>query len=319
MPLHRIGDGPFLGPTDVPALRPDLVDVSAVFNPGAVQWRGHELLLLRVQTRGRTTVLLPAEVSGSGVVEFAGPPVEFAELDPRPHHVYDPRLTVVDDTLYAVLACDFDDACRLLTARTTDFERWEVVGLDDTDQRNGVLFPERIAGRFARLQRPNRARRADGPPTGDAITLATSTDLKTWSGERRVLEGRPRRWDEWIGSGPPPLKTRAGWLHLYHGVATHFGAANVYQTGVALLDLADPGRVLARGAFNLLEPRTPWELTGQVPNVVFPSGMTVTAVDGEGFAPGEAMVRVYYGAADTCVGLAVATVDELLADARFTG
>ena len=117
------------------------------------------------------------------------------------------------------------------------------------------------------------------------------------------MEGRPRRWDELIGSGPPPVKTREGWLHLYHGVATHFGAANVYQAGVALHDLDEPWRVLHRGAFNILEPREPWELTGQVPNVVFPSGMIVERVDGNGFAIDDSPVRVYYGAADTVVGV----------------
>jgi beta-1,4-mannooligosaccharide/beta-1,4-mannosyl-N-acetylglucosamine phosphorylase len=126
------------------------------------------------------------------------------------------------------------------------------------------------------------------------------------------MSGRPRYWDELIGSGPPPVKTQAGWLHIYHGVARHFGAG-IYQAGVVLLDLENPARVIARSRNNFLEPRELYEVVGQVPNVVFPTGMIVDDVDGQGYAAPTATVRVYYGAADTCVGLALTTVDELLA------
>jgi beta-1,4-mannooligosaccharide/beta-1,4-mannosyl-N-acetylglucosamine phosphorylase len=127
-----------------------------------------------------------------------------------------------------------------------------------------------------------------------------------------VLKGRPHYWDERIGSGPPPVKTREGWLHLYHGIATHFGSVNIYQAGACLLDLEDPSRVLARGSKNILEPREGYELVGQVPNVVFPSGMVVEGSEGDGFASKESRVLVYYGAADTCIGLATTTVGELI-------
>jgi beta-1,4-mannooligosaccharide/beta-1,4-mannosyl-N-acetylglucosamine phosphorylase len=130
------------------------------------------------------------------------------------------------------------------------------------------------------------------------------------------MRGRPRYWDELIGSGPPPVRTREGWLHVYHGVATHFGSANVYQAGVCLLDLDDPSRVIARGRNNILEPREPYELTGQVPNVVFPSGLIAEDVDEDGCASTDSVVRLYYGAADTAVGLAETTVAWLLEACR---
>lgn len=320
MPLRRPSHHPLLTPADIPPLRPDLVDVSSVFNPGATTWHGRELLLLRVQTRGRTTLILPAERLPDGKVEVIGPPVDFEGLGDIHTHVYDPRLTVIDGVLYVTLAVDSPEGCRLVTARSGDFDRWRVLGPDDGwDLRNGVLFPQRFDGHYLRLQRPNRSPREGAPPTGSAITLARSSDLVAWTEIATVMEGRPQRWDEWIGSGPPPVKTRQGWLHLYHGVATHFVSSNIYQAGVVLFDLANPSRVLHRGAFNILEPREVWELTGQVPNVVFPSGMVVETVDTEGFADPESLVRVYYGAADTVVGLAETTIGELLADARFTG
>jgi beta-1,4-mannooligosaccharide/beta-1,4-mannosyl-N-acetylglucosamine phosphorylase len=85
---------------------------------------------------------------------------------------------------------------------------------------------------------------------------------------------------------------------------------------VALLDLEHPAHVLARGAQNVLEPREPYELMGQVPGVVFPSGLVVDRTDEAGFAPEDATAYLYYGAADTCVGLATASIGQLLADCR---
>ena len=93
---------------------------------------------------------------------------------------------------------------------------------------------------------------------------------------------------------------------LYHGIATHVGGGRLVQAGVALLDADEPTRVIARGTENVLEPRETYEMVGRAPNVVFPSGWVV---DGDG-------VRVYYGAADTCVGLAHATIPELLEACR---
>jgi beta-1,4-mannooligosaccharide/beta-1,4-mannosyl-N-acetylglucosamine phosphorylase len=133
------------------------------------------------------------------------------------------------------------------------------------------------------------------------------------------MAGRPHYWDEHIGSGPPPVRTRDGWLHVYHGVATHLVGRDIYQAGVCLLDLDDPTRVVARGRNNVLEPREPYELVGQVPNVVFPSGMIVDDFDEAGFARPESLVRVYYGAADTVVAMATTTIEDLLAACHVEG
>lgn len=146
--------------------------------------------------------------------------------------------------------------------------------------------------------------------------MVKSQDLLNWQPVAPVMQGNPCYWDELIGSGPPPLKTRAGWLHIYHGVATHFGSSNIYQAGVSLLDLQQPQKVIARGSQNILEPREMYELCGQVPNVVFPCGLICRTFDEDGFAPPEAEVLAYYGAADTCVGVATTTVAELLQQCR---
>jgi predicted GH43/DUF377 family glycosyl hydrolase len=166
------------------------------------------------------------------------------------------------------------------------------------------------------MDRPNKSRLESGPTSGSTIWLSESDDLLAWRPVAPLIGGRFHYWDEFIGSGPPPFKTREGWLHVYHGVATHFASASVYQAGVVLLDLRDPTRVLGRCRANILEPREIYELVGQVPNVVFPSGLVVEETDAEGFARPESEVKIYYGAADTVVGLATTTVAELLAAAR---
>jgi beta-1,4-mannooligosaccharide/beta-1,4-mannosyl-N-acetylglucosamine phosphorylase len=296
MGMKRSDENPILTRADIPGR-----DVSSVFNPGAIRDGDRTRLLLRVQTRGRETLLMWAE-SADGVRFVVDPePVEVEGLDDsRIYHVYDPRLTRIEDRVYVVFAADTDEGCRLGVAQVKDDGRLELVGLGPPDVRNGVLFPERLGGRFVRFERPNTG------VSGDEIVLATSDDLVSWQTVAPVLSGRPHYWDERIGSGPPPIRTAEGWLHVYHGIATHPAGGDLYQAGVVLLDADDPTKVVARARENVLEPRELYEQVGQVPNVVFPSGWT--------FAGDE--VFLYYGAADTCVGLARTTVPELLEACR---
>lgn len=314
--LVRSSDNPIITGFDVPAMPPLLVDPSSVFNPGATKFGDRYILLLRVQSRGRRTFLVLAESDDGRNFDVRRDTVRIEGLDAKSegiHHVFDPRITRIDDTWYVMFAVDTDTICRVGVARTTDFERFELVGISTgPDVRNGVLFPVRRNGVYLRLDRPNRIQLADGPTTGDEIVLSESDDLVTWRELGSVLRGRPRLWDERIGAGPPPLRTRRGWLLVYHGVATHFSGANIYQAGAAILDLEDPRRVVARTRDNILEPRKLYELVGQVPNVVFPSGWIVDEFDEDGFARESGRVLLYYGAADTSVCLATSSVGRLL-------
>lgn len=319
MTMRRMGRGgpdtPLITRADIPPM-PGLVDVTSVFNPGAVALGGDTLLLLRVQSRGRRSFLVPARFDDDFDVIVARRPTELLGLDRLPlqvFHVYDPRLTMLDGVLWVVTALDTDQGGRLALWRAVGdakagfggTDRLELAGLTgDHDTRNGVLFPAWVGGRALMLERPNRTTPAGGPPTGGTISLLASDDLARWEPAGDLMSGRFHYWDELIGAGPPPVLTKRGWLLVYHGVATHFASANIYQAGCVLLDRDDPSRVIARGGDNILEPRLPWELTGQVPNVTFPSGMTVNADGG---------VRIFYGAADTCVGMLETTLDDLLA------
>lgn len=314
--LVRSSDNPILTGREIPAMPPHLVDPSSVFNPGAARIGDRIVLLLRVQSRGRRTFLVLAESGDGRDFHVRDRIVEIEGLDAASEgilHVYDPRITRIGDAWLVMFAADTETGCRLGVARTADFERFELVGLGgDPDVRNGVLFPSLFDGRYRRLDRPNRIRLADGPTTGDQIVLSESDDLIDWRPLGTVLRGRARYWDERIGAGPPPVRTRRGWLLVYHGVATHFAGASIYQAGVALLDLEDPRRVIGRSRDNILEPRKLYEQVGQVPNVVFPSGMVVEGPDAGDDPPDEARVLLYYGAADTCVCLAESTVGRLV-------
>jgi beta-1,4-mannooligosaccharide/beta-1,4-mannosyl-N-acetylglucosamine phosphorylase len=318
--LTRSERNPIITRSDIPDIPPQIADATSVFNPGAAKLGGRYLLMLRVQTRSRETFLLIAESEDGESFDIRHEVIGLAGIEQimgTAFHVYDPRITEIEGTFHIMVAIDTEFGCRLGVATTTDFESFEFRGLAaKNDIRNGVLFPEKRIGRYLRLDRPNKVRLADGPTTGDAIYLSESEDLLDWYPVARVMTGRAHYWDELIGSGPPPIKTRDGWLHVYHGVATHFRGANIYQAGAVLLDLADPSQVVARTRGNILEPREPYELVGQVPNVVFPSGMIVDEYDEEGYARPGSRVLLYYGAADTCVGLATTTVGELIAACR---
>lgn len=316
MTLRRRPEGPLLTRDDVPDVPPELIDATSVFNPGACRLPdGQPLLLLRVQTRGRRTVLMRAFGCGGSqpcrieprLVEVRG----LEKLGGMVHHVYDPRITRLDGQWFVTCALDLDRGCRVGIFTTEDFARLELLAITgNRDVRNGVLFPEKIGGKYLLLERPNTVRPPQGAASGDVIELRSSDDLLHWTTEGPVLSGRRHYWDELIGAGPPPVKIDAGWLLIYHGVATHLGGT-IYQAGAALLDREDPGKVLCRTRDNLLEPRELYELVGQVPNVVFPSGLICDPPREDGTLSPESTVRVVYGAADTCIGLATATVREL--------
>jgi beta-1,4-mannooligosaccharide/beta-1,4-mannosyl-N-acetylglucosamine phosphorylase len=210
-----------------------------------------------------------------------------------------------------MFAMDVEDYCSLGLAQTSDFQNFEFLGIvSEKNVRNGILFPEKINGEYYRFERPNTAQIEGGPLTGNSIVLSKSKDLLKWERTAIVAEGVKFYWDEMVGSGPPPIKTRRGWLHVYHGIAMHY--APIYQAGVMLHDLSDPAKVISRGSQNILEPRELYELVGQVPNVVFPTAIIVEEADQEGFAVDDSEVKIYYGAADTSVCMAVTTVKELI-------
>ena len=317
--FKRHPKNPIISPKDIVSSNPEMIDVSSVFNPGGIQFGDKILLLLRVQNRGRETLLVKATSSDGVQFEIENEPIQINGLDKTDEtifHIYDPRITNMGDTYYIMAAMDVVGKCLLGLFHTSDFSSLEFLGFTgEEDNRNGVLFPEKINGKYASFDRPNKSLVESGVTTGDSIWYSESDDLIKWESKEMVMEGRPRHWDEYIGAGPPPVRTQKGWLMVYHGIAMHYQP--IYQAGVVLFDLEEPWKVISRGRYNVLEPRELWEMVGQVPNVVFPTGLIVDSFDENGNASLDSEVKLYYGAADTHIGLAISTIQELI-DACFS-
>lgn len=214
---------------------------------------------------------------------------------------WDPRVTLLDGQYYIVHAADVSNgaSCQLgLFKIDADFQKLDWLGIiSEPDNRNGVLFPEKIGGKYHRLDRPN-----DGG--GFDIWTCSSPDLIHWGNPRRVLPKSRLGWGEKkIGPGAGPIKTEQGWLCIIHGVRRQC-TDEVYSLGVMLLALDDPSKVIGYSRRAILAPEAPYELLGQSMNVVFTNG-AILEDDGE--------VKIYYGGADTVQCLATARLDDLIA------
>lgn len=213
---------------------------------------------------------------------------------------YDPRVTVIDGR-YHIAWCNAYHGCPTIALGYTDdfrtFHQRENAFLPFN--RNGVLFPRKIGGRYVMLSRPSDNGHT---PFGD-IYVSESPDLTFW-GKHRFVMGRRGCWEGVkIGAGPVPIETSAGWLLFYHGVL-HSCNGYVYSMGAALLDLDKPSRVIARADPWLLSPQSNYECVGDVPNVVFPCAALSDSATGR--------VAIYYGCADTVTGLAFCDVNEVV-------
>lgn len=276
-----------------------------VFNSGVCKFGGGYVMACRAEDSALRNFIWIADskdgVSWKPRLKPISVPTGDAEWAEYTHGmIYDPRITEIDGVYYLMHAAHSGHGCRLSTLSTRDFERFDWVGFaSETDNRNGVLFPEKIGGLFARLDRPNT-----GGNFGD-MWISYSPDLVFWGRSKCVLRNSQVRW-AWtkIGPGAVPIKTERGWLNIFHGVRTQCAQHYVYQLGVCLHDLTDPSKVIAKSEEAILWPETDYELNGQTPSVVFTSGAVVEP-NGE--------VKLYYGGADTVQCLATTTVERLLA------
>jgi beta-1,4-mannooligosaccharide/beta-1,4-mannosyl-N-acetylglucosamine phosphorylase len=274
-----------------------------IYNGGFTTFNGQTLAVLRVDNRFRHVELHVAR-SDDGV-HFQIDPVPIPKADKEPFkseecEIYDPRITRIEDAYYITYGIDSPIGTRAGVMVTRDFESYEKLAIiTQPNNRNVVLFPEKINGLYVRLDRPfiNGADAA-------SVWLSTSPDLVHWGNHTVLLQPRKYTWDKSkLGAGAPPIRTPAGWLIIYHGTQQHMNGWN-YLCGAALADLDDPTRIIARGRQYLLAPQMSYEMVGQVPNVVFPCG---AVPDYE-----KDQVRIYYGGADTCTCLATAKISDLI-------
>jgi beta-1,4-mannooligosaccharide/beta-1,4-mannosyl-N-acetylglucosamine phosphorylase len=229
--------------------------------------------------------------------------IHWQDEDGKPFQIgygYDPRLVKMEDAWYIMWCTSFAYQPTIGLGKTTDFKtftRLENAFLPFN--RNGVLFPRKVNGKFMLLSRPSDNGHT---PFGD-IFLSESPDLTHWGRHRKVMRTGGGWQSLKIGAGPIPIETDQGWLMIYHGVCNTCNGY-VYSFGAALLDLENPSVVKYRTKPYLLHPEKDYETVGFVQNVAFPCAALVDADDGR--------IALYYGAADTYVAVAFGYVDEII-------
>ena len=290
-----------------PVIPRDLLpDSNSTFNSAVVPFKDGYAGVFRVDDKNRRMTLhvgfskdgLKWEMN-PGTIKFEGAAPEVAEWG----YGYDPRVAEIDGRYY-VSWCNDHHGPTIGLAWTDDFVTFhQLENAFLPYNRNGVLFPKKINGRFAMLSRPSDT----GHTAFGDIFYSESPDLEFWGRHRHVMAPAEFKESAWqcmkIGAGPVPIETSEGWLLIYHGVL-HSCNGYVYAFGSALLDLEQPWKVLARSGQYLISPREIYELAGDVPNVTFPCASL--------HDPETGRIAVYYGCADTVTGLAFGYIPEII-------
>ncbi len=298
--FHRHAGNPILTAADWP------YPIHSVFNAGATRLRdGSTLLLCRVEDhRGFSHLCAARSKNGRDGWVIDKEPTFPADPERHPEELWgveDPRITFVADLgKYVIAYTAFGKAGPgVALATTEDFRTFQRLGLVmQADDKDAALLPRRIDGNFALIHRPMT-------DTGAHVWLSLSPDLSNWGSHKLILQARRGGW--WdankVGLSPPLIETSRGWLMLYHGVRQTAGGC-LYRIGVALFDLENPDRLLARGDSWIFGAEAEYERFGDVGNVVFPCGYTLDG-DGDG-------LNLYYGAADSRMALATGSVRQIL-------
>ena len=286
-----------------PIIPRDLLPTSnSIFNSAVVPYKGQFAGVFRCDDTRRVMQLHSGKSKDGLHWEIAPEPIHFVCKDPEIGHFdygYDPRVCWMEDRYY-VTWCNGYHGPTIGVAYTYDFKTfYQMENAFLPFNRNGVLFPRRIGGKYVMLSRPSDSGHT---PFGD-IFYSESPDMVHWGCHRHVMSPRGSWQATKIGAGPVPIETTEGWLLIYHGVLTSCNGF-VYSMGAALLDPEQPWKVLYRTEPYLLSPQKLYECVGDVPNVVFPCAALADADTGR--------IAIYYGGADTVTCLAFARADELI-------
>ena len=313
--IIRYPGNPILTRHDVP------YNPALVFNAGVTKFQGQYVMIFRNDYGDpEKQTLLPHNTTNMGIA-FSKDGIHW-DVRPKPvfgiHNdevirTYDPRLTVIDGRCYLCFAVDTKHGTLGGIAVTDDFEHFEVLSMTTPDNRNMVLFPEKVGDKYVRLERPFPVYSRGGKDRFD-IWISDSPDLRYWGNSRLLLAVEQVKYaNDKLGPGAPPIKTPKGWLTLFHAVDIDPSRGKNgwedtwkkrYTTGVMLLDLNDPGKIVGMYEEPLMVPDADYEKDGGFRNhVIFPGGM-ILEESGE--------VKIYYGAADAYECLATAHVDDLL-------
>jgi predicted GH43/DUF377 family glycosyl hydrolase len=296
-PFKRYEKNPILSSDDVP------YPCNAVFNAAACKFHNQYLLLLRIEDLKGHSHLTLARSDDGYHFEVDAQPWITPSVDPyyEPYErfgVEDPRITLIEGTYYITYTAYGPFGPRVGIGCTRDFVSFERISLaTEVDNKDAILFPEKIDGSYAMIDRPGGM----GVQTG-AIWITYSTDMIHWGRARAILGPEPGWGSNKLGISTPPFKTDRGWFTLYHGVR-ETASGRLYRVGAMLLDLDDPSIVIGYTSHFIFGPEELYERTGDVPNVVFPCGIILES---------DRTLKMYYGAADTCIAVAEAKLDDIL-------
>ncbi|MBN1248689.1 MAG: glycosidase [Anaerolineae bacterium] len=294
--LARVGDGPILRPRpEVPWEKDAVLNAAVIYDTTLDRGPFHMLYRAVAHNPGdpnRSSIGYAWSEDGVHFERRDEPVLRPNVVPAESQGVEDPRMVKLGDTFYMTYTAYDLVWAQIALATSKDLIHWERQGIIIGHElfgfnKDAAIFPEKIGGRYCMMHRPD-----------PDIYLAFSDDLQTWTDHVCILQPEYEWEVTKIGGGAQPIKTDKGWLMIYHGV----DADRWYRLGVAMLDLKDPTRVIARQAAPILEPQMDWELVGDVNNVVFTCGAVLL----------ERELWVYYGSADTVIGLAKANIADYL-------
>ena len=295
--VRRYQGNPVLTKDDIP------YPVETVHNAGVAKLEGRYVMLFRSHlATGRSIIGLAESDDGLNFKVRPEPFMTPAKEPPFAEYerfgVEDPRITFLEGTYYITYNAYSKHGVRVGLARTSDFETVErVAWITQADCRNVAIFPRKLGGRYARLDRPH------SHIIPWSIWISYSPDLVHWGGSQVVIRPVDYHWDQMkIGPGAPPIRTDKGWLNIYHGVFPTMDGS-IYRLGVALHELDRPEKVVGVADRWILQPEDRWELVGYVHNVVFTCG-ALPEDDGT--------LKLYWGGADSVVCVGTAVIDELV-------
>lgn len=294
-PMWRNPDNPIIERNPLP-------DVARIFNSAVIPYEHGFVGVFRGEQRDGMPHVYFGTSDDALNWNFCEEKIKFIDEDGNPFqpiYAYDPRLIKVEDTYYAIWCQDMYGAA-IGMAKTNDFKTFTRIENPFLPyNRNAVLFPRKLNGNFVMLSRP-----CDNGHTafGD-IFVSESPDMVYWGKHRHVMGKSDNWWESLkIGGGAAPIETDKGWLIFYHGVVNTCNGY-VYSVGAAILDIDQPSKVLHRCSRYVLTPEEWYEERGFVPNVCFPCCTLHDSATGR--------IALYYGCADSYVGVAYTTVEEI--------
>ncbi len=309
-PLERLPANPLVTPSSI-----TFASATGAFNPGAAidQASGRVVLLVRVyeEKARRSCLALALSSDGTRIDEIWDRPAVGREAPYEEWGAEDARITwIAEDGIYAITYTGYSPAgprvCLITTDNLLDTSRYRRHGPRVAgDNKNCVVFPEKIGGEYVILHRPM--------PRIECVRVASL--VSEWPLQGVTLLGpRPNTWrSSRVGAGSPPVRTRIGWLLAFHG-ATTIETGNVYSMGWCLLDIDEPEKVLYVSDTPALSPEATYEIElGPIPQLDHANFITgVRVVFAQGLVEVGDDLFVYYGAADVSVGGARVNKRELV-------